>query len=293
MSSKRAVEFWEIFPGRTNFYLNGNLQSGPDRSSLYIAVSLIFFPASIFFSMVCPYLIEKYDWGIAVTTISGVLVGCSIVNLVITAFIDPGIIPRTPEYEDPPGKKKPPAYKKIVVNNVKMKVKFCDTCNIYRPPRATHCSICNNCVDRFDHHCPWIGNCIGKRNYRFFLFFVYSVTLNAIYCATFAIIHYILESLEMANISSIDRFANGWKKAPLSLPLAVICLIGFCLLLGLGGFHLYLIATGQTTNEKLKNLYGKGKPNPHTLGCFKNYIFLFCPPHYPRYIQYKKKIGIN
>jgi len=127
----------------------------------------------------------------------------------------------------------------------------------------------------------------------FFLFFVYSVTLNAIYCATFAIIHYILESLEMANISSIDRFANGWKKAPLSLPLAVICLIGFCLLLGLGGFHLYLIATGQTTNEKLKNLYGKGKPNPHTLGCFKNYIFLFCPPHYPRYIQYKKKIGIN
>jgi len=112
MSSKRAVEFWEIFPGRTNFYLNGNLQSGPDRSSLYIAVSLIFFPASIFFSMVCPYLIEKYDWGIAVTTISGVLVGCSIVNLVITAFIDPGIIPRTPEYEDPPGKKKPPAYKK-------------------------------------------------------------------------------------------------------------------------------------------------------------------------------------
>ena len=113
------------------------------------------------------------------------LIGKSFVQdfifLFMTSGRDPGIIPRNslpPEADEAdlttPSMEwvnhrtpnlKIPRIKDITINGYSVKVKFCETCLLYRPPRASHCSICNNCVQKFDHHCPWVGQCIGLVSY--------------------------------------------------------------------------------------------------------------------------------
>ena len=49
---------------------------------------------------------------------------------------------------------------------------LCPDCDLIRTPRSRHCNLCNRCVDRFDHHCPWINNCVGRGNYKYFYVYV-------------------------------------------------------------------------------------------------------------------------
>lgn len=49
--------------------------------------------------------------------------------------------------------------------------RWCDLCQAYQPPDGVHCPDCNVCVAGFDHHCAWMGCCIGQKNYKTFLRF--------------------------------------------------------------------------------------------------------------------------
>lgn len=49
-----------------------------------------------------------------------------------------------------------------------------------KPPGAHHCSRCGFCVLRMDHHCPWVGTCVGAGNQRFFLQLLVSATLQTV-----------------------------------------------------------------------------------------------------------------
>ncbi|KAM7508274.1 hypothetical protein LguiA_018727 [Lonicera macranthoides] len=91
---------------------------------------------------------------------------------------DPGYI-RTNAY-DPQNAKDDEPLLKIEINNPALLAgnwsQLCATCKIVRPLRAKHCSTCDRCVEQFDHHCPWVSNCIGKRNkWDFFLFLMLEV----------------------------------------------------------------------------------------------------------------------
>eukprot|EP00929_Paragymnodinium_shiwhaense_P002488 TRINITY_DN102749_c0_g1_i1.p1 TRINITY_DN102749_c0_g1~~TRINITY_DN102749_c0_g1_i1.p1 ORF type:complete len:400 (+),score=55.70 TRINITY_DN102749_c0_g1_i1:100-1299(+) len=52
----------------------------------------------------------------------------------------------------------------------------CKWCKTYKPDRAHHCRACQMCVLKMDHHCPWIYNCVGFRNHKYFF-------LLLLYCA--------------------------------------------------------------------------------------------------------------
>lgn len=57
---------------------------------------------------------------------------------------------------------------------------LCPDCRIIKTARSRHCAICNQCVERFDHHCPWINNCVGIKNHNAFMLFVLSIWLKIV-----------------------------------------------------------------------------------------------------------------
>lgn len=67
----------------------------------------------------------------------------------------------------------------------------CTRCETYRPPRAHHCRICKRCIRRMDHHCPWINNCVGERNQKYFIQFLVYVGVLAVYAIALVIISWV------------------------------------------------------------------------------------------------------
>ena len=68
-------------------------------------------------------------------------------------------------------------------------LRICNICDCVKPPRAHHCRKCGRCVIRMDHHCPWVGNCVGLRTFKQFLLFnLYVCLLSLYYFSYFTIV---------------------------------------------------------------------------------------------------------
>ncbi|XP_003227500.1 palmitoyltransferase ZDHHC18 isoform X4 [Anolis carolinensis] len=283
---------WEAFPGRNRFYCGGRLMLARHSGVFLLTLGLIVATSGLFFAFDCPFLARNLT--LAIPIIAGILFFFVISSLLHTSFRDPGILPRATPSEAADLEKwidnlgtstyRPPARTmEVVINKYMVKLKYCYTCKMFRPPRTSHCSVCDNCVERFDHHCPWVGNCVGKRNYRFFYAFILSLSFLTAFIFACVITHLALRSQG-------NDFISVLKATPASVLELVICFFSVWSIFGLSGFHTYLVASNLTTNEDLKGAWsskrGSEFANPYShKSVLTNCCAVLCGPFYPSLID--------
>lgn len=147
--------------------------------------------------------------------------------------------------------------------------KICTTCNIIRPLRTSHCGICNNCVIKIDHHCPWLGTCVGKRNYHFFIYFLLSLNLTQIFVGLFSIIHISVKiatdvkEFKKENLYKGKEIAIAFCNVIPSIWIIIFISISMVFTTGLLIFHIKIIKVNKTTREELKKLFVNPFNNPY------------------------------
>eukprot|EP00899_Mesostigma_viride_P005273 jgi/Mesvir1/14747/Mv05391-RA.1 len=295
------VKVYERWPGNNKILFDGRVLLGPDWKSFVATFFVICAPSVVWFVLVQPDLVDERNP--AYLAFGLLLVVMDLCLLVATSFREPGIMPRmkhapvvladgTVSYDEQGSRTPVPRTREEVLpDGTVVKVKFCETCNIYRPPRCSHCSICNNCVERFDHHCPWVGQCIGKRNYRFFLMFVVTTATLCVFVFVTCCIHISDRRDERAARGKSTNVIAAVGDAPASIVLIVYTFFGLLFVGGLTGFHSYLISTNQTTYENFRYRY-ENRTNPHDHGIRRNWAEVLCAPMEPSRLRLRDTVDV-
>eukprot|EP01103_Thecamoeba_quadrilineata_P011158 TRINITY_DN2603_c0_g1_i1.p1 TRINITY_DN2603_c0_g1~~TRINITY_DN2603_c0_g1_i1.p1 ORF type:complete len:325 (-),score=28.81 TRINITY_DN2603_c0_g1_i1:52-1026(-) len=293
-------ELYSSRPSSSETHCDNSLVSGPDRGGFYFLFASIIILSIVFFSITGPYLWIKLNPVLCVIPIYPIFQ--LLATLFLAGYSDPGIIPRDYKKRDNPKptnneqergtyqsqNQKPAKYVKI--KSIPFYLKYCKTCEIYRPPRASHCPVCNNCVEKFDHHCSVIGNCIGKRNYRFFISFIGWATFCSLYCGGCCLAQIITEIQANYNTSFFQATGKSIEAHyPENIIGSSLLLFILCwLIISVGsffGYHCSLVMKDQTTHEQMKKVYNDRR-NPFSRGCLLNSLSLFCSFPSTSFVKY-------
>ena len=245
--------------GNNKFLCNNKILVGTKYYHLLYSFLFLTLPTSVFISSMIKINTSS---SIALTVIVLLFFIPIIYGLLKGGTRDPGIIERNNEYASYNNKKNTI---KINIKGHMVNLNYCYTCFHFRPPRTSHCAECDNCVEKFDHHCLWMGTCVGKRNYKYF-YLVLSLTTILSLIQIFSCVGFIVYKLKEENVKNI-----------LYIIISLSCvgffdLMFFCFfLVKLFVVHSWLLTQGLTFYEYLKKKYYTYLDiKPYSFGFWRN-----------------------
>ena len=232
----------------------------------YYAILMTFFMFSIPYFLSIIIIIKSsalnLSQNLIYIIISSILYIIHIYSMIKGGTTDPGILPRQNKDAYYETKR---ANMRYQISGHIHRLNYCYSCYLFRPSRTSHCAVCDNCVERFDHHCLWLGTCIGKRNYKFFFMLLGSLNINAIFEISFCIYVLVIEIKKIKNKETkVYIYAIIIGIILLYNTLFVVIFIGKLFIT-----HTYLVIKGLTFYE-----YSKEKMNVYKgINPFDKYNF--------------------
>lgn len=242
--------------------------TGPKPGGLFLTLLLATAPFGIWMA----WIGVSNETPLWTPIVGSVLLALSLFFLLRCALTDPGVIPRCPA-PPPDVLPAPPAHQLDFDGS---DLKYCDTCHLFRPPRAKHCRFDDNCCLQFDHFCFWTASSIGLRNYRHFIGFLVAVTAFGAFIAATTGVDVQRRAADMAHQHG-QTSATAWRDfatdviaerpAPFCAGVFAACTaLSVAVLLF---FHIHLLRLGETTNESVRGVFAR-RVNPYTKGFWAN-----------------------
>lgn len=152
----------------------------------------------------------------------------------------------------------------VITRSDNNEVRFCKICTIIKPDRSHHCSECKRCILKMDHHCPWINNCVGWKNYKLFLLFLWYTILYTMFIV----------------FTSFQYFINFWTSYGQGIQVLILfCMAAVFLIscLFLLGYHIWFCVKNRTTLEYYRPPIFQNGPNENgfNIGGWSNIYEVF------------------